>query len=484
MAALDQADPRWLVADRGLEGQNVNNWHWTERDRTDMAKALLEQLFCSASLDGQGCIVLGGVFEHFDGTVLLFNRKGKSGIVYNIEVRLSWTANLGSGARGNGTMLVHEISEEALEDGIEMEFTMADGMQDVYDAVKRAAAETVPVLAAQFVSEMQAVLQNEIQPPPAGDAAVAARQQEAAAVAAKKPRRQTRQQWAEAAASRGGGSDGTVMDNPLAAASSCGPPKIEPSRPPPAAPLDPPPARNSPVTTGQQPAESAVVPIGTVVGVGGLVGAAQHNGKLGTVTAGPDPTTGRYTVRLHAGGNGGTPLGVKLANLRLLPPRPPPSAGQDIEAGADGERSGDADGWPGYGRCVSVGLLASIVLLNNARHLAVLRPRVFLLFGPDRLPVSGSSVGAGIFHGLVVMLVVGLVVVALVGAPKQEAAARAARDRPAELSGLAVFWTAVCGLVAVLLTVWAANAIAVSLDRERIFFSLHTKMEWSAGSQE
>ena len=63
------------------------------------------------------------------------------------------------------------------------------------------------------------------------------------------------------------------------------------------------------------------VPVGLVVEVGGLVGAAEHNGRRGTVVGGPDPKTGRYKVRLDGGGEfgagGAKPLGLKPANLRL-----------------------------------------------------------------------------------------------------------------------------------------------------------------------
>jgi hypothetical protein len=71
--------------------------------------------------------------------------------------------------------------------------------------------------------------------------------------------------------------------------------------------------------------EVVAVLVGLAVEVGGLVGAAEHNGKRGTVVGGPDPKTGRNRVRLDGGGDsdgggggGGKPLGLKPANLRLL----------------------------------------------------------------------------------------------------------------------------------------------------------------------
>jgi ankyrin repeat protein len=64
-----------------------------------------------------------------------------------------------------------------------------------------------------------------------------------------------------------------------------------------------------------QNVELASVPPNFVVGVGGLVRSAQHNGKWGTVVGGPDAETGRYKVRLEEGGQ---MLGLKLQNLRLV----------------------------------------------------------------------------------------------------------------------------------------------------------------------
>ena len=58
------------------------------------------------------------------------------------------------------------------------------------------------------------------------------------------------------------------------------------------------------------------VAVGTTVTITGLVGAAHHNGKLGTVTA-FDAETGRYVVKLEGfeGGLGGESLRVKPENL-------------------------------------------------------------------------------------------------------------------------------------------------------------------------
>jgi hypothetical protein len=65
--------------------------------------------------------------------------------------------------------------------------------------------------------------------------------------------------------------------------------------------------------------EENPLPVGTPVAVAGLVAAAQHNGELGTLVGGPDPTTSRYTVRMDIDeeGGGAKYLGLKPANLRV-----------------------------------------------------------------------------------------------------------------------------------------------------------------------
>ena len=56
--------------------------------------------------------------------------------------------------------------------------------------------------------------------------------------------------------------------------------------------------------------------LGTAVAVHGLQGAPQHNGKRGVVVGGPDAKTGRYAVQID-GETKDKALGLKLANLEL-----------------------------------------------------------------------------------------------------------------------------------------------------------------------
>ena len=165
MALITEADPRWVVSDLGGAGQNVNGWHWEEKDRSKWAKEQLELMCCKMEV-GAG-IKTGKTFDHFDGTVLLTNRKGKAGIVCNIELRLPWKADIKDGdgksvAKGKGVVLVHEISEEALEDGLEIEVSMADGTAEMRNAVKIGALKKLSERSAEFISMVKEQLQIEI----------------------------------------------------------------------------------------------------------------------------------------------------------------------------------------------------------------------------------------------------------------------------------------------------------------------------------
>ena len=77
---------------------------------------------CDLALDEGGSVRTGKDFQHFEGEVLCFNRKGKSSMVWNIELRLGWEGELKDDAgatvtKGKGKLSVYELSEEALEDG-------------------------------------------------------------------------------------------------------------------------------------------------------------------------------------------------------------------------------------------------------------------------------------------------------------------------------------------------------------------------------
>ena len=198
MARLDEKDPRWVVQDLGQQGQNVGKWHWTERDCTKWAKAELKALVCGLALDesGEGLIKTAKDFQHFEGEVLCFNRKGKSSMVWNIELRLGWEGVLKDAAgaavtKGKGKLSIYELSEEALEDGLDITLEMdgaGKGDTDQLRAiVKSASAAKLAEQGEIFKGLLQGYLAELLGGPPAGGAAAAAASAAAAAAAAATP---------------------------------------------------------------------------------------------------------------------------------------------------------------------------------------------------------------------------------------------------------------------------------------------------------
>ena len=186
MAKLGEGDKRWIVEGR-TDGANVNQWHWTERDETVWAKTALKNLICGNNLDGDtGHIKFGKDFDHWEGDVLLFNRKGKQTLVYNLEIRIKWTGKVVGAdgqelAKGSGKISIYELSEEALEDGLEItidtNFDKSSGdMDQLRGLVKQGAAKSLAEHGLTFHSIMVARLAELMSggPPAAVPAAAAA----------------------------------------------------------------------------------------------------------------------------------------------------------------------------------------------------------------------------------------------------------------------------------------------------------------------
>ena len=76
--------------------------------------------------------------------------------------------------------------------------------------------------------------------------------------------------------------------------------------------------------------------MGTAVAVHGLQGAPQHNGKRGVVVSGLDPKSGRYAVQID-GETKDKALGLKLANLEL-------AELADVRTAEAGDRAGAVEG--------------------------------------------------------------------------------------------------------------------------------------------
>jgi hypothetical protein len=105
-------------------------------------------------------------------------------------------------------------------------------------------------------------------------------------------------------------------------------------------------------------------------------------------------------------------------------------------------------------RLIGLGLLAFANPFNAIRHVRVLRPRIFLHFGTDRLPTASSSIPVGAFYGLAVFGTAALTAGALLGSGEALAAARGL-GRGQVLAAHALFWLGAGLVFSAVLVVWA-----------------------------
>merc|ERR1711977_221879 len=120
MAVWGQGDQRWIVEDRA-DGQNVNAWHWTEKDVTKMAEQRLGEMCKSAHSERypDGQLRFESVSK-FSGFVNVCNRKGKMKVTFDLQITLKWKKQLKSEdgevlASSSGTTVMEEIIDDEPE---------------------------------------------------------------------------------------------------------------------------------------------------------------------------------------------------------------------------------------------------------------------------------------------------------------------------------------------------------------------------------
>lgn len=95
MAQWGEGDERWIVEDR-KDGQNVNQWHWTEKDCMNWCKQKFAELFEGASLvDSAGVSATVTSVEKLEGEAFLNVRKKKIIPSYELDLVLGFKATVG-----------------------------------------------------------------------------------------------------------------------------------------------------------------------------------------------------------------------------------------------------------------------------------------------------------------------------------------------------------------------------------------------------
>lgn len=95
MAEWGKGDDRWLVENR-QDGQNVNQWHWSEKDCLPWSRARFGELFEDAVLTQGSAGVTARVtaVDSVEGEAFLNVRKKKLIPSYELAVKLSFSAEV------------------------------------------------------------------------------------------------------------------------------------------------------------------------------------------------------------------------------------------------------------------------------------------------------------------------------------------------------------------------------------------------------
>jgi len=132
MAEWGKGDPRWIVEKRE-DGQNVNSWHWEEKDCSKWARAFLEGALEELAVEGEPGSATISKLSKFEGEVNWYNRKGKLFTLYDLQVNLDFKGQRGEDAV-SGTIKITDFEQDC-EDSAGFRVTVGSGPAD--DAWKK-----------------------------------------------------------------------------------------------------------------------------------------------------------------------------------------------------------------------------------------------------------------------------------------------------------------------------------------------------------
>ncbi|PNH03622.1 Activator heat shock protein ATPase 2, partial [Tetrabaena socialis] len=110
MARWGEGDPRWHVESR-TDGQNVNGWHWEEKDRKEWTRTRLTELFSELMLheagegtaDGEPVLLKVERLKDLTGDASITTRKGnKRFAVFDFSISLAWEGTVAGGEAAVG----------------------------------------------------------------------------------------------------------------------------------------------------------------------------------------------------------------------------------------------------------------------------------------------------------------------------------------------------------------------------------------------
>jgi activator of HSP90 ATPase len=129
MAKWGEGDARWKVEDMGVQGRNVNSWHWEETNALPWATDRLTELLGNATLvnNVNGSTVRLDQNIKLTGDAIINQRKGKLIPAYELDLSMKWKGSDAEGATGEGEVKVPYISEENHDEDPEVQVTATNG---------------------------------------------------------------------------------------------------------------------------------------------------------------------------------------------------------------------------------------------------------------------------------------------------------------------------------------------------------------------
>ena len=160
MAKFGEGDQRWIVKERA-DGANVNNWHWTTKNVTSHVTEQLNEgvkgdIFPPDSLMAN-CRIKSA---ETSGEASVNNRKGRTFIIYELEMKLKWEGELRDAEgtvleKGSGSYRLPDVSAESLDD-LEIEFETKSRGSSLSEAMRTHGARCVRSSVQNTIKRLQA----------------------------------------------------------------------------------------------------------------------------------------------------------------------------------------------------------------------------------------------------------------------------------------------------------------------------------------
>ena len=159
MAKFGEGDGRWIVKERA-DGANCNNWHWTTKDVSSHVKEALNEAVKAEIFPKDGALKHVRIKSaETTGEASINNRKNRTFIMYELEMKLKWTGELVDGdgqtlESSSGSMTVQDVSAEALDD-LEVEFETKSRGSKLSEAVRKQGVACVKAAIQATIKRLQ-----------------------------------------------------------------------------------------------------------------------------------------------------------------------------------------------------------------------------------------------------------------------------------------------------------------------------------------